>query len=118
MRSESAFRANINRQPRATLNILKPASILDTSKNQQHGPLRRVLPATRQATTLDELRPGARVNLELDLVNRLVARCARTARADLPRMALALPGAGYVSGQKRPAERLLSAFTNPSDQRW
>jgi 3,4-dihydroxy 2-butanone 4-phosphate synthase/3,4-dihydroxy 2-butanone 4-phosphate synthase/GTP cyclohydrolase II len=58
-----------------------------------------VLPATRQATTLDELQPGARVNLELDLVNRLVARCARTARADLPRMALALPGAGYVSGQ-------------------
>jgi 3,4-dihydroxy 2-butanone 4-phosphate synthase len=58
-----------------------------------------VLPATREATTLNQLQPGARVNLELDLVNRLVARGARTARADLLRVAGALPGAGYVSGQ-------------------
>jgi 3,4-dihydroxy 2-butanone 4-phosphate synthase len=39
-----------------------------------------ILPATRDATTLDRLRAGLRVNLELDLVGRLVARSARGAR--------------------------------------
>jgi hypothetical protein len=33
--------------------------------------------------------------------------------------AIRLAGAtGYASGQRRPVERLLSAFTNPSDRRW
>jgi 3,4-dihydroxy 2-butanone 4-phosphate synthase len=58
-----------------------------------------ILPATRTATTLDRLQPGGRVNLELDLVDRLVRRSARTARADLPRVAAGLAGAGHVSGQ-------------------
>jgi 3,4-dihydroxy 2-butanone 4-phosphate synthase len=58
-----------------------------------------ILPATRAATTLDRLQPGARVNLELDLVNRLVRRGAASARADLPRVTAGLAGAGHVSGQ-------------------
>jgi 3,4-dihydroxy 2-butanone 4-phosphate synthase/3,4-dihydroxy 2-butanone 4-phosphate synthase/GTP cyclohydrolase II len=58
-----------------------------------------VLPVTRQATTLSRLRPSARVNLELDLVNRLVARRARAARADLMNVTAALAGAGHVSGR-------------------
>jgi 3,4-dihydroxy 2-butanone 4-phosphate synthase len=58
-----------------------------------------VLPITAAATTLGALEPGSRVNLELDLVDRLVARRARAARADLPKVATALASAGYVSGR-------------------
>jgi 3,4-dihydroxy 2-butanone 4-phosphate synthase/3,4-dihydroxy 2-butanone 4-phosphate synthase/GTP cyclohydrolase II len=58
-----------------------------------------VLPVTRQATTLSGLRPGVRVNLELDLVNRLVARRSRTARTDLTRVTSALAGAGHVTSR-------------------
>jgi 3,4-dihydroxy 2-butanone 4-phosphate synthase/3,4-dihydroxy 2-butanone 4-phosphate synthase/GTP cyclohydrolase II len=58
-----------------------------------------VLPLTRQATTLGQLRPGGRVNLELDLVNRLVARRAKAARTDLPQVTSALASAGQVSGR-------------------
>jgi 3,4-dihydroxy 2-butanone 4-phosphate synthase/3,4-dihydroxy 2-butanone 4-phosphate synthase/GTP cyclohydrolase II len=58
-----------------------------------------VLPVTRQATTLGGLRPGVRVNLELDLVSRLVARRARAARADLTQVTSALASAGHVSGR-------------------
>jgi 3,4-dihydroxy 2-butanone 4-phosphate synthase len=68
-----------------------------------------VLPVTRQATTLSGLRPGVRVNLELDLVNRLVARRSRAARTDLTRVTSALAGAGHVTG---PAglDQVLSRF--------
>lgn len=58
-----------------------------------------VVPATRTATTLDQLTPGARVNLELDLVVRLVASRGLAARADLPNVTAALGRAGHVSGQ-------------------
>jgi 3,4-dihydroxy 2-butanone 4-phosphate synthase len=58
-----------------------------------------VLPVTREATTLDRLEPGRRVNLEPDLVSRLVARRPRSARAELPRVLSALDGAGHVSGR-------------------
>jgi 3,4-dihydroxy 2-butanone 4-phosphate synthase len=58
-----------------------------------------ILPVTREATTLDRLAAGARVNLELDLVSRLVARSPRSARGELPQVASALAGAGYVSGR-------------------
>jgi 3,4-dihydroxy 2-butanone 4-phosphate synthase len=58
-----------------------------------------VVPATRTATTLDQLTPGARVNLELDLVVRLVASRGLAARADLPNVTAALGRAGHVSGR-------------------
>jgi 3,4-dihydroxy 2-butanone 4-phosphate synthase/3,4-dihydroxy 2-butanone 4-phosphate synthase/GTP cyclohydrolase II len=58
-----------------------------------------VLPVTAGATTLSALQPGARVNLELDLVSRLVHRGGQAARADLPRVTGALAGAGHVSGR-------------------
>lgn len=58
-----------------------------------------VVPATRTATTLDQLTPGARVNLELDLVVRLVASRGLAARADLPNVTAALGQAGHVSGR-------------------
>jgi 3,4-dihydroxy 2-butanone 4-phosphate synthase/3,4-dihydroxy 2-butanone 4-phosphate synthase/GTP cyclohydrolase II len=68
-----------------------------------------VLPVTRQATTLSGLRPGVRVNLELDLVNRLVARRSRAARTDLTRVTAALAGAGHVTGQAG-LDQVLSRF--------
>ncbi|SRR6185437_3424744 len=58
-----------------------------------------VVPATRTATTLDQLTPGARVNLELDLVVRLAASRGLAARADLPNVTAALGRAGHVSGR-------------------
>ena len=58
-----------------------------------------VLPVTRAATTLDRLEPGARVNLELDLVDRLVASRGRGGRADLPGLTSALSTAGHVRGR-------------------
>lgn len=68
-----------------------------------------VLPVTRQATTLSGLRPGLRVNLELDLVNRLVARRSRTARTDLTRVTSGLAGAGHVTGRAG-LDQVLSRF--------
>ena len=68
-----------------------------------------VLPVTRQATTLSGLRPGVRVNLELDLVNRLVARRSRAARTDLTRVTSALAGAGHVIGRAG-LDQVLSRF--------
>jgi 3,4-dihydroxy 2-butanone 4-phosphate synthase len=68
-----------------------------------------VLPVTRQATTLSGLRPGVRVNLELDLVNRLVARRSRAARTDLTRVTSALAGAGHVTGRAG-LDKVLSRF--------
>lgn len=68
-----------------------------------------VLPVTRQATTLSGLRPGVRVNLELDLVNRLVARRSRTARTDLTRVTSGLAGAGHVTGRAG-LDQVLSRF--------
>jgi 3,4-dihydroxy 2-butanone 4-phosphate synthase/3,4-dihydroxy 2-butanone 4-phosphate synthase/GTP cyclohydrolase II len=58
-----------------------------------------VLPVTRAATTLDRIGPGARVNLELDLVHRLLASRGRDSRADLPRLTSALSTAGHVRGR-------------------
>ena len=58
-----------------------------------------VVPATAAATTLDQLAPGSRVNLELDLVCRLVGSRGRAARADLPKVTAALGRAGHVSGR-------------------
>ena len=68
-----------------------------------------VLPVTRQATTLSGLRPGVRVNLELDLVNRLVARRSRAARTDLTRVTSGLAGAGHVTGRAG-LDQVLSRF--------
>jgi 3,4-dihydroxy 2-butanone 4-phosphate synthase/3,4-dihydroxy 2-butanone 4-phosphate synthase/GTP cyclohydrolase II len=68
-----------------------------------------VLPVTRQATTLSGLRPGVRVNLELDLVSRLVARRSRTARTDLTRVTSGLAGAGHVTGRAG-LDQVLSRF--------
>ena len=68
-----------------------------------------VLPVTRQATTLSGLRPGVRVNLELDLVNRLVARRSRAVRTDLTRVTSALAGAGHVTGRAG-LDQVLSRF--------
>jgi 3,4-dihydroxy 2-butanone 4-phosphate synthase len=70
-----------------------------------------VLPVTRQATTLSGLRPGVRVNLELDLVNRLVARRSRTARTDLTRVTSGLAGAGHVTGRAG-LDQVLSRFAD------
>jgi 3,4-dihydroxy 2-butanone 4-phosphate synthase/3,4-dihydroxy 2-butanone 4-phosphate synthase/GTP cyclohydrolase II len=58
-----------------------------------------VVPATRTGTTLDQLAPGVRVNLELDLVARLVASRGQAARTDLPRVTAALGQAGRVGGR-------------------
>jgi 3,4-dihydroxy 2-butanone 4-phosphate synthase/3,4-dihydroxy 2-butanone 4-phosphate synthase/GTP cyclohydrolase II len=58
-----------------------------------------LLPVTRAATTLDRLSPGGRVNLELDLVTRLVARQGPNASAVLGRVTAALPRAGHVAGR-------------------
>jgi 3,4-dihydroxy 2-butanone 4-phosphate synthase len=58
-----------------------------------------LLPVTRTATTLDRLSPGGRVNLELDLVTRLVARRGPSAPAALGRVTAALPRAGHVAGR-------------------
>ncbi len=58
-----------------------------------------VIPATRDATTLGDLAEGDRVNLESDLVARLVARSPADAPARLAQVAAALPWAGHVSGR-------------------
>ena len=58
-----------------------------------------VLPVTRTATTLDRLVPGMKVNLELDLVSRLVARRSQAVGPDLPRVVSGLPSAGHVGGR-------------------
>ncbi|MFI9273456.1 3,4-dihydroxy-2-butanone-4-phosphate synthase [Kitasatospora sp. NPDC052896] len=58
-----------------------------------------VLPVTREATTLERLEPGVRVNLEVDLISRLAARGADHARQSLSRIVTGLPWAGHVSGR-------------------
>ena len=55
-----------------------------------------LLPMTRSATTLGDLKAGDRVNLELDLVGRLVEKASPSAAGKaLPR----LPWAGHVDGR-------------------
>jgi 3,4-dihydroxy 2-butanone 4-phosphate synthase len=76
-----------------------------------------VLPVTRAATTLAHLSAGGRVNLELDLVTRLVARRGSGASAALGQVTAldrvsaalgqvtaALPGAGHLAGRHGVAE--------------
>jgi 3,4-dihydroxy 2-butanone 4-phosphate synthase len=58
-----------------------------------------LLPVTRTATTLARLSAGGRVNLELDLVSRLVARRGSGAPAALGRVTAALPRAGHLAGR-------------------
>lgn len=58
-----------------------------------------VLPVTRAATTLGQLTPGTRVNLELDVVNRLITRRGRAGRGDLPGVTSALGRAGHAGGR-------------------
>ncbi|WP_020670089.1 3,4-dihydroxy-2-butanone-4-phosphate synthase [Amycolatopsis nigrescens] len=57
-----------------------------------------LLPITLSSSTLDRLRPGTRVNLELDLVARLVARHPDGAADGLDRVVAGLPWAGALSG--------------------
>jgi 3,4-dihydroxy 2-butanone 4-phosphate synthase/3,4-dihydroxy 2-butanone 4-phosphate synthase/GTP cyclohydrolase II len=58
-----------------------------------------VLPVTRQATTLGRVKPGDRVNLELDVVSRLAARRRGTSGPELPRVLSGVATAGHVSGR-------------------
>jgi 3,4-dihydroxy 2-butanone 4-phosphate synthase len=67
-----------------------------------------LLPLTRAATTLRCLSPGDRVNLELDLVTRLVSQDSRPAA--LGRVTAALPRAGHVAGRPG-AEQAVRQFT-------
>lgn len=57
-----------------------------------------VPPVTRAVTNLGRLQPGARVNLELDVVTRLVARRTGGADPGLARVVSGLPWAGHLSG--------------------
>jgi 3,4-dihydroxy 2-butanone 4-phosphate synthase/3,4-dihydroxy 2-butanone 4-phosphate synthase/GTP cyclohydrolase II len=63
-----------------------------------------VLPVTRTATTLKHLSQGSRVNLELDLIARLVGLRGASASAALPRLTAALPRAGHLAGRAGVAE--------------
>ncbi len=77
-----------------------------------------LLPVTRAATTLAALSAGGRVNLELDLVSRLVARrgsgaavapgqgnvAPGQATAALGQVTAALPRAGHLAGRQGVAE--------------
>jgi len=58
-----------------------------------------LVPATLEATTLDELRVGARVNLEGDIVGKLVRRHRDRAHQALARVVAQLPWSGIVQGQ-------------------
>jgi 3,4-dihydroxy 2-butanone 4-phosphate synthase len=58
-----------------------------------------LLPVTRTATTLARLSAGGRVNLELDLVRRLVAQHGCGAPAALGRVTEALPRTGHLAGR-------------------
>jgi len=58
-----------------------------------------VLPVTQAATTLGALAAGARVNLEADLLSRLVAAHGRAGRADLPRVTAGVGQTGLLSGR-------------------
>jgi 3,4-dihydroxy 2-butanone 4-phosphate synthase/3,4-dihydroxy 2-butanone 4-phosphate synthase/GTP cyclohydrolase II len=58
-----------------------------------------LLPVTRTATTLARLSVGGRVNLELDLVSRLVARRGSGTPAALGQVTAALPRAGHLAGR-------------------
>jgi len=70
-----------------------------------------LLPVTRMATTLARLSTGGRVNLELDLVSRLVARRGSGApaapgqvTAALSQVTSALPRAGHLAGRRGVAD--------------
>jgi len=58
-----------------------------------------LIPATLQQTTLDTLAPGDRVNLESDLVARLVSAGSLTPAADIARAVGSLGWAGQLSGR-------------------
>jgi 3,4-dihydroxy 2-butanone 4-phosphate synthase len=58
-----------------------------------------LIPATLQQTTLDTLAPGDRVNLESDLVTRLVSAGSLAPAADIARAVGSLGWAGHVSGR-------------------
>jgi len=58
-----------------------------------------VLPVTGESTTLGSLAPGMRVNLELDLVTRLVAGRSAGVGSSLDAVVSRLPWAGHVSGR-------------------
>jgi 3,4-dihydroxy 2-butanone 4-phosphate synthase len=58
-----------------------------------------LIPATLRQTTLDALAPGDRVNLESDVVARLVAAGSLSPRADIARVIGSLGWAGQLSGR-------------------
>jgi len=58
-----------------------------------------LIPATLQQTTLDTLAPGDRVNLESDLVARLVSAGSLAPAADIARAVGSLGWAGKLSGR-------------------
>jgi 3,4-dihydroxy 2-butanone 4-phosphate synthase len=58
-----------------------------------------LIPATLQQTTLDTLAPGDRVNLESDLVARLVSAGSLAPAADIARAVGSLGWAGQLSGR-------------------
>jgi len=58
-----------------------------------------LIPATLRQTTLDTLAPGDRVNLESDLVARLVSAGSPAAAADVARAVGSLGWAGSLSGR-------------------
>jgi 3,4-dihydroxy 2-butanone 4-phosphate synthase len=69
-----------------------------------------VVPATRAATTLGRLAPGARVNLELDAVSRLVtSRSGGRSPATLSQVISHKPLAGTISGRAS-LDQVLGAF--------
>ncbi|HTO70173.1 MAG TPA: riboflavin synthase [Myxococcota bacterium] len=58
-----------------------------------------LIPTTIEATTLGALGPGGRVNLEIDLLDRLAERHAGRVRDAYRRVVAALPWSGWVSGR-------------------
>ncbi|MDX1648543.1 MAG: riboflavin synthase [Myxococcota bacterium] len=57
-----------------------------------------LVPSTLEATTLDALAVGDRVNLETDLLGKLAARHGTTLHAALARTVARVPWAGFVCG--------------------
>jgi 3,4-dihydroxy 2-butanone 4-phosphate synthase len=57
-----------------------------------------LIPATLKRTTLSSLATGDRVNLEADLISRLVATRPATAAGDLARAVASLGWAGHIQG--------------------
>jgi 3,4-dihydroxy 2-butanone 4-phosphate synthase len=62
------------------------------------------VPVTRTAITLACLSAGSRVNLELDLASRLVARRGSGTPAALGEVTAALPRAGHLAGRRGVAD--------------